>query len=133
MATQRVTAGASDKERGDALAQMHLVKILRAYLLQMVDDTPGYKALLLDRDTMRVTSTQFGRTELAEHNVVHIERLDSQDGKEHVELKARRCQPLPRSCTPCCCCCCCHHATASIAAAPPVPYTHLTLPTNRRL
>eukprot|EP00879_Flechtneria_rotunda_P026897 GHRR01028741.1.p1 GENE.GHRR01028741.1~~GHRR01028741.1.p1 ORF type:complete len:131 (-),score=15.87 GHRR01028741.1:48-440(-) len=79
---------AMDKDRSDSLAQMHLVKILRAYILQMVTEVPGYKALLLDKDTMRVSSTQFGRTELAEHNVVQIERLDSNDSKEHLELKA---------------------------------------------
>lgn len=53
----------------------------------MVSEVPGYKALLLDKDTMRITSTQFGRTELAEHNVVQIERIDSNDSKEHLELK----------------------------------------------
>eukprot|EP00775_Hariotina_reticulata_P002080 gene2080-2399_t len=77
-----------DKQRSEALAQMHLVKILRAYILQMIEEVPGYKALLLDKDTMRISSTQFGRTELAEHNVVHVERLDSPDSTEHLELKA---------------------------------------------
>lgn len=48
---------------------------------------PGYKALLVDKDTMRVCSTLFGRTELAEHSVVHVERLDSSDSKQHLELK----------------------------------------------
>jgi hypothetical protein len=78
----------ADKERSEALAQMHLIKILRAYMLHMVGEVPGYKALVLDKDTMRISSTQFGRTELAEYNVVHIERLDSNDSKEHLELKA---------------------------------------------
>jgi hypothetical protein len=78
----------ADKERSEALAQMHLIKILRAYMLHMVGEVPGYKALVLDKDTMRISSTQFGRTELAEHNVVHIERLDGNDSKEHLELKA---------------------------------------------
>lgn len=76
-----------DKERSEALAQMQLARILRSYILQMVGEAPGYKALLLDKDTMRITSTQFGKTELAEHNVVHIERLDSSDAREHQELK----------------------------------------------
>jgi vacuolar protein sorting-associated protein 45 len=76
-----------DKQRSEALAQMHLIKILRAYILQMVGEVPGYKALLLDKDTMRICSTQFGRTEMAEHNVVHVECLDSPDSTEHLELK----------------------------------------------
>lgn len=50
-------------------------------------EVPGYKALLVDKDTMRVASTLFGRTELAEHSVVHVERLDSNEGKNHPELK----------------------------------------------
>lgn len=51
-------------------------------------EVPGYKALLLDRDTMRVCSTLFGRTELAEHSVVHVERLDAaSDATQHLELK----------------------------------------------
>jgi vacuolar protein sorting-associated protein 45 len=66
---------------------MNLAKILRAYVQQMVDEVQGYKALLLDKDTMRICSTQYGRTELGEHNVVHVERLDSNEGKEHMELK----------------------------------------------
>lgn len=52
-------------------------------------EVPGYKGLLVDKDTMRVCSTLFGRTELAEHSVVHVERLDSNDGKHHPELKVR--------------------------------------------
>lgn len=50
-------------------------------------EVPGYKGLLVDKDTMRVASTLFGRTELAEHSVVHVERLDSNDSKQHLELK----------------------------------------------
>lgn len=53
---------------------------------------PGYKGLLVDKDTMRVCSTLFGRTELAEHSVVHVERLDSNDGKQHPELKVCKAQ-----------------------------------------
>lgn len=66
---------------------MNLTKILRAYLHQMVEDVSGYKAFLLDKDTMRVCSTLYGRTELAEHSLVHIERIDGNDGAEHINLK----------------------------------------------
>lgn len=70
---------------------MDLVKILRAYVLQMVEEVQGYKALVLDKETMRIVSTLYGRTELADHSVVHIERLDTAggEGKEHMELKVR--------------------------------------------
>ncbi|KAG2488981.1 hypothetical protein HYH03_012422 [Edaphochlamys debaryana] len=37
---------------------------------------------------MRICSNLFGRTELAEHNVVHVERLDAPDSRPHSELKA---------------------------------------------
>jgi vacuolar protein sorting-associated protein 45 len=57
--------------------------------LSATAEVPGYKGILVDKDTMRVCSTLFGRTELAEHSVVHIERLDSNDGKQHLELKVR--------------------------------------------
>lgn len=87
-AQQAATAALESKERSEALAQMHLTKILRTYILQMITEVPGYKALLVDKDTMRVASTLFGRTELAEHSVVHVDRLDSNDSKQHPELKA---------------------------------------------
>jgi hypothetical protein len=88
-----------DKQRSDALQAMDLVKIVRAYVQAMVDETSGYKALLLDKETMRIVSTLYGRTELAEHSVVHIERIDTHSGgaggdgapgQEHPELKVRR-------------------------------------------
>jgi hypothetical protein len=82
-----------EKERTAALAAMDVVKIARAYIAAAVDEQSGYKALLLDRETMRIVSTLFGRSELADHGVVHIERLDaggaSSDAaaREHKELK----------------------------------------------
>jgi hypothetical protein len=86
-----MAARAPDKERADALAQMNLTRITRAYIQQMIDEVPGYKALLLDKDTMRVCSTVYGRTELAEHSVVHVERIDkANEAKDHMELKVGR-------------------------------------------
>jgi hypothetical protein len=85
MAAQGRTA--ADKDKSDALAQMNLSKILRAYMHQMVEEVPGYKAFLLDKETMRVCSTLYGRTELADHSLVHIERVDGNDGADHVNLK----------------------------------------------
>ncbi|KAI8467801.1 MAG: SM/Sec1-family protein [Monoraphidium minutum] len=90
MASQ-ARSNAVEKERSAALAQMDLTKILRAYVQQMVHEVQGYKALLLDKETMRIVSTLYGRTELADHGVVHVERLDAAaggEGKEHMELKA---------------------------------------------
>ena len=86
-AAGRGNAAFLEKERAAALNQMNLVKIVRAYVKQMVDEVSGYKALVLDKETMRTCVSLFGRTELGEHNVVHVERLDANDGKEHLELK----------------------------------------------
>lgn len=90
----RAQGGAAlDKERAAALSNMDLTRIVRAYVQQLADEVPGYKALLLDRETMRIVSTLFGRTELAEHSIVHVERLDAAgggEGKEHMELKVRK-------------------------------------------
>jgi hypothetical protein len=85
----------AEKARTDALAAMDLMAITRAYVLAAVDAAPpGYRALLLDKETMRMASTICGRTELGEHNVVHIERIDAKEPgtaskKSHRELKAR--------------------------------------------
>lgn len=83
-------APSADKERSDALNNMDLVKIVRAYLQQAIDEVPGYKGLLLDKDTMRICSTMYGRSEFADHSAVCIERIDENWGlKEHQELKVR--------------------------------------------
>lgn len=68
---------------------MDLIQIMKAYIKTMVDTTPGYKSLLVDKDTMHFVSTLFGRTEFAEHNVVNIEKLDAEETKEHLELEVR--------------------------------------------
>jgi hypothetical protein len=38
-AQQGITAALDNKERSEALAQMHLTKILRAYIMQMITGT----------------------------------------------------------------------------------------------
>ncbi|GAX73583.1 hypothetical protein CEUSTIGMA_g1034.t1 [Chlamydomonas eustigma] len=77
----------AEKEKLEALAQMDLVRILRAYILAVVSAAQGYKALLVDKETMRIASTLLGRTELGEHGIVLVERLET-TGKDHHELKA---------------------------------------------
>lgn len=93
-------SAAVDKGRSDALAQLNLTKIVRAYIAQMIDEVPGYKAVLLDKDTMRICSTLYGRTELAEHNVVHVETVENNEGKDHMELKVSK-EPLIGLCLGC--------------------------------
>lgn len=79
----------AEQARAEALSSMNLTTIVRAYVQQAIDDVPGYKGLLLDKETMRVCSTMFGRSEFADNNVVCIERLEQNTGKEHQELKVR--------------------------------------------
>lgn len=42
---------------------MDLVKIVRSYLLAIVS-TPGYKALICDKETMRIASTLLGEADV---------------------------------------------------------------------
>jgi hypothetical protein len=68
---------------------MDLEKILRAYVQTAITSVTGYKALLLDKETMRTCSTLVGRSELADSGVVHIERMDANAQQQaHPELKA---------------------------------------------
>ncbi len=78
-----------DRGAAEALQAMDLVKILRAYVHTAIVSAPGYKALLLDKDTMKTCSTMYGRSELADLGVVHVERIDTTDQqqKPHPELK----------------------------------------------
>lgn len=69
---------------------MDLWKIMRSYVGSMIEGAPGYKGLVLDKETMRICANLYGRTELAEHNVVHVENLEKPDGRAHNELKVRR-------------------------------------------
>lgn len=122
---------------------LDVVELLRGYMHAALAAVPGYKALVLDSETMRMYATLFGRTELAEKDVVHVERLDAPapgparpgagagagTGKkmEHMELKARG--PVHQLC--CCiacglprCRCCCSCAAAGGHAPPPHARQH---------
>mmetsp|Transcript_19696 Transcript_19696/g.54990 ORF Transcript_19696/g.54990 Transcript_19696/m.54990 type:complete len:585 (-) Transcript_19696:538-2292(-) len=69
---------------------LDLVQLLRAYIYSALSAVPGYKALLVDKDTMRMCSMLLGRSELADRDVVHVEQLDhpTSSKKSHQELKA---------------------------------------------
>ena len=59
MASRPQAHSLNEKERQDALAAMDLVKIIRSYILAIVS-APGYKALICDKETMRVACTLLG-------------------------------------------------------------------------
>ncbi len=75
-----------NRAKAEALTNMDLLKIMRSYLGSIVEGPSGYKGLVLDTETMRICSTLYGRTELSEKNVVHVECLDKADGRDHSEL-----------------------------------------------
>lgn len=79
-------AAPAEKEKLEALATMDLVKIMRGYVLAVANAATGYKALVVDKDTIKTASLLLGRTELGEHSVVLVERLETK-GKSHGELK----------------------------------------------
>lgn len=79
-------AAPAEKEKLEALATMDLVKIMRGYVLAVANAATGYKALVVDKDTIKTASLLLGRTELGEHSVVLVERLETK-GKLHGELK----------------------------------------------
>ena len=85
------------------------------------------KCLLLDSETTRVVSTVFSQSEILEHEVYLVERLEAERGDQLLHLKAsamRRaagqrvlrqkaagsswagCCANQRCGSPCCCCCC---------------------------
>lgn len=83
-----------DRARQEALTQLDLLKIMRSYVGSMVEGAQGYKGLVLDKETMRICSNIYSRTELVEQNVVHVETLESHDGRDHSELTVRSCRML---------------------------------------
>ena len=71
----------------DASAKTDLFNIARSYIEKMLDTVPGYKALLVDRETLRILSTALTQTELGTHDVFCTERVDTHDAAQHSELK----------------------------------------------
>lgn len=66
-----------------------LVLLLRSYVERMLREAgAGMKALLLDVETTRIVSTVFSQTELLEHEVFLVERLDEDKGDQLFHLKA---------------------------------------------
>eukprot|EP00887_Chlorella_sp_A99_P001827 scaffold19.g1827.t1 len=66
-----------------------LVLLLRSYVERMLREAgAGMKAQLLDVETTRIVSTVFSQTELLEHEVFLVERLDEDKGDQLFHLKA---------------------------------------------
>lgn len=80
----------------DGANKTDLFKIARSYIEKMLDVVPGYKALLVDRETLRILSTALTQTELGGHDVFCTERVDAHDAAQHSELKVGLCPRLGR-------------------------------------
>lgn len=85
----RANGNGNTWERQEALSKMDLVQVVRAYVERMLDKVDGYKALLVDKDTVRVISMVYTQTELGTRSVFCTERIDANAGKQHMELKVR--------------------------------------------
>ena len=79
--------GSAIRMREMSSAKPDLFKIERSYIEHLLDAVPGYKALLVDKETLRIVSTVLTQTELGARDVFCTERLDSHDAAEHNELK----------------------------------------------
>lgn len=69
-------------------AGLDLVAVLRSYLERMLREVGGMKCLLLDSETTRVVSTVFSQSEILEHEVYLVERLEAERGDQLLHLKA---------------------------------------------
>lgn len=64
-----------------------LVAVLRSYLERMLAGVHGMKALLLDAETTKITSTVFSQSEILEQEVYLVERLEEGKGDQLFHLK----------------------------------------------
>lgn len=94
MAASSSQDAVSQQERQEALKRMDLQTISKNYIEKAISETEGYKALLMDTDTIRVISTVITQSELGENNVFHTERIDGNSNEMHKELKVMHSSPL---------------------------------------
>ena len=68
---------------------MDLSYVVRYYIEKMLKEVTGMKALLLDSETTRIVSTVYSQSEILEHEVYLVEKLDSDPGEQLLHLKVR--------------------------------------------
>lgn len=80
---------------------MDLVDILRNYVERMLRDVRGMKVLLLDAETTKIVSAVYSQSEILEHEVYLVQRLDAEDSEQLLHMKVRikfdLCEPYCRS------------------------------------
>ena len=68
---------------------MDLSYVVRYYIEKMLKEVTGMTALLLDSETTRIVSTVYSQSEILEHEVYLVEKLDSDPGEQLLHLKVR--------------------------------------------
>ncbi len=66
---------------------MDLTAVLRSYVERMLKEVPGMKVLLLDPETTKVVSAVYSQSEILEHEVYLVERLDADRGEQLFHMK----------------------------------------------
>lgn len=67
----------------------NLVDVVRFYIDKMLREVMGMKVLLVDAETLRAVSTVYSQSEILEHEVYLVERLDADKNDSLFHLKAR--------------------------------------------
>lgn len=67
---------------------MDLIDILRSYIDRMLREVRGMKVLLLDAETTKIVSTVYSQSEILEHEVYLVQRLDTEVSEQLLHMKA---------------------------------------------
>lgn len=68
---------------------MDLYATIRFYIEKMLREVRGMKALILDADTTYIVSMVYSQSEILEHEVFLVEKLDTTSGEQLPHLAAR--------------------------------------------
>jgi hypothetical protein len=68
---------------------MDLIDILRSYIDRMLREVRGMKVLLLDAETTKIVSTVYSQSEILEHEVYLVQRLDTEVSEQLLHMKVR--------------------------------------------
>ena len=66
---------------------MDLVTVIRFYIDKMLKQVKGMKVLVLDAETTKIVSLVYSQTEILQHEVFLVERLDSEKPEQLLHLK----------------------------------------------
>lgn len=71
------------------MSTFDLVAVVRSYLERALREVAGMKVLLLDAETTRIVSTALSQSDILEHEVYLVERMDADKrGDQLLHLRA---------------------------------------------